>query len=99
MKYLQKDDFNTIINHLNEKGVKGFLVFESVDNKKVLKSISDLENAQQQTQTAMPKSQRLKEEQTEKKVLGRSGYKPSARKAVRSEPDYSMQENMYSFIR
>lgn len=32
-------------------------------------------------------------------MLGRSGYKPQARKVVRSSPDYSMQENMYSFIR
>ena len=45
LKYLQKDDFNTIINHLNESGLKGYLQFESkTDGNKQLKSIQESEH-------------------------------------------------------
>lgn len=82
LKYLQKDDFNTIINHLNDKGLKGHLLFDTLDGKKLLKGISD-QDALHLSPPALPKSQRLKEEHTEKKVLSRSGYKPSTRKGLR----------------
>lgn len=32
LKYLKKDDFNTIITHLNEKGLKGYLLFHGADH-------------------------------------------------------------------
>ena len=41
LKYLKKDDFNSIITHLNDKGLKGFLLFAGADAEKKLKAISD----------------------------------------------------------